>query len=191
MYVFVSVCMCYVDIMTNAPSWMQMVEASFSPEPTLRKAERQIFCLGSPKRTQNWLSQFFVESKDSNAITLKLGVGRYKIMTPSMARPFFVDVEEDAQYDSANITLEKSGDRIMFTSSKQEDIYDNMSGAMENAASPQRVVLTPGSVTINIENADSKRHRVQLAYRSVASLVRCLDNYVWICLMNARMHLIK
>lgn len=157
------------DISYNV-DFAEVVEATFSPEPQLRKTARALFCLGSPKRTLHWLAQFVVPARDQHSITVRLGVGRYKLQTPSMTQPLFIDVEADAQHTSVSAQLARDGSAVHISAAHEEDVYDNVEGATTSARTPHRVVLAPGSVTIHVENTDDSDRRVQLAWRSLANL---------------------
>jgi hypothetical protein len=158
----------------------QIVEATFASEPQLRKATRAVFCLGSPKRVQHWLSQFVVPGKDQHSVSLRLGVGRYKLQAPGVRRPLFIDVEEEAQQTTVNAQLVRKGDSLEISAEHEESIYDNLEGAAAGGSSSNRVALAPGSVTIHVENNEPGEHRVQLAWRSLAHLV-CICVCVCVC----------
>jgi class 3 adenylate cyclase len=133
---------CDIDFTT---SFEQNVEATFSPEPSVRAAERLVFCHGSPSSTRSWLAQFVVAPHDKHELKLRLGAGRYRVQSAGIAGNTLVEVVSDGTVDTVPIAIESS-----------------LTPSLVNAAKA-------GEVRFVVENRDVKPRRVQLAHRSLAS----------------------
>lgn len=136
---------CDVDF---GASFADNVEATFSPEPTVRAAERMVFCLGSPASTKSWLAQRIVAPGEAITLSLSLGSGRYFLQAAGVdgALPFDVG---DGGADAATAVLRTVEGKTTFS------------------AVPR---LATGAVTLRIENACDKPRRIQLTHRAFASL---------------------
>ncbi len=136
---------CDIDFTT---SFEQNVEATFSPEPAIRQAERLLFCHGSPSSTKSWLAQFVVEPREKQEITLRLGAGRYRLQAQGIARGTLIDVDEDGAAD-VRVAIE------------------TLEGQPRLPA--QVPAAKAGSFKLFVENTRDDARRVQIAHRAFAS----------------------
>ena len=113
-----------------------------------------------------------MEANDTYSVKLRLGVGRYKLLTPTVAQPLFIDIEENAQCTATTIVISRVNGSLTLSAARAEDVYENLEGASTEGGKPKRVVLAPGPVVLQVENEDGDRHRLQVAWRSLASIVR-------------------
>ena len=124
------------------------VEATFSPEPQVRQAERLLFCHGSPSSTKSWLAQFATEPGATSRLQIQLGAGRYRLQTAGQARTCaieVVDVDDNDVVSAASATIDG------------------------NALPISLPRLRAGLVELSIYNTDQRRHRVQFVHRVLAS----------------------
>lgn len=131
---------CDLDFSTG---FADNVEATFAPEPTVRAADRSVFCLGSPSSTKSWLAQRVVKPGESVTLTLQLGPGRYRLQAAGIDGTVAFDVGADGISEVAT-TLTRAG------------------------FSPV-ARLKAGAVTLRIDNGDDVERRVQLVHRAFAS----------------------
>jgi class 3 adenylate cyclase len=136
---------CDIDFTT---SFEQNVEATFSPEPVVRAAERLVFCHGSPASTKSWLAQFVVLPSATHELALKLGRGRYRLQAAGIQGQSLIDVEDEGD-ESARVSVEKIEGKPV------------LPGAIP--------VLKAGKVKIVVDNKDVDQRRMQLAHRAFAS----------------------
>ncbi|HEY4222139.1 MAG TPA: DUF5939 domain-containing protein, partial [Myxococcota bacterium] len=139
---------CDIDFTT---SFEQNVEATFSPEPAVRAAERLVFCHGSPSSTKSWLAQFVVSPHAQHEISLQLGTGRYRVQAAGIAGNTLMDVNDEAS-SSAHVRVG----------------IEKLAGG--DARLPAQVPeAKAGKVTVVVDNKDDVPRRVQLAHRALAS----------------------
>ncbi len=132
------------------------VEATFSPEPTVRPAERLVFCHGSPSSTKSWLAQFVVEAGATYDLDIELPPGRYRFQAAGLkgAGAFEVATDDDGVANEESV----EATRVVVSADDGGRIV-----------APAR--LRAGrTVKLSVENADRSAHRVQLAHRAFASL---------------------
>jgi class 3 adenylate cyclase len=125
------------------------VEATFRPEPAVRAAERVVFCHGSPSSTPSWLAQFIVPPRASHTLSTRLSVGRYRVQGQGVGRPLLVDVDAAATAHELRTVIDTEGKQTRLTGAS--------------------TTLAPGECLFVFENTDDVPHRVQLAWRTLAS----------------------
>jgi class 3 adenylate cyclase len=73
---------CNIDFTVN---FEQSVELTFHPNPSIRIADIETFCIGGPQVTPHIAAQQLLPPGSSRAIDLKLAAGRYRLRTMSLA----------------------------------------------------------------------------------------------------------
>ena len=73
---------CNIDFTVN---FEQSVELTFHPNPSIRIADIETFCIGGPQVTPHVAAQQLLPPGSSRAIDLKLAAGRYRVRTMSLA----------------------------------------------------------------------------------------------------------
>jgi len=73
---------CNIDFTVN---FEQSVELTFHPNPSIRIADIETFCIGGPQVTPHVAAQQLLPPGSSRAIDLKLAAGRYRLRTMSLA----------------------------------------------------------------------------------------------------------
>ena len=73
---------CNIDFTVN---FEQSVELTFRPNPSIRIADKEIFCVGGPQVTPHIAAQQLLSPRSSRSIDLKLIAGRYRLRTMSLA----------------------------------------------------------------------------------------------------------
>jgi class 3 adenylate cyclase len=138
---------CDIDFTT---SFEQNVEATFSPEPAVRSAERLVFCHGSPSSTKAWLAQFVVPPNGAHEQQVALGAGRYRLQAAGIQGNTLIDVIAEAGgQDAVKVGIETLEGKPRLPS--------------------QVPALKAGRVKILVENKGDSPRRVQLAHRAFAS----------------------
>ncbi len=143
---------CDIDF---SSSFDDNVEATFSPEPTIRQAERLVFCHGSPSSTRSWLAQLVVEPGAQRTLELNLPPGRYRFQGAGLKSVGAFEVVAD---DSgvANVSGDEAVDVAIAA--------DSDGGVVV----PARV--GGGAHSFRIKNTDGVARRIQLAHRAFASM---------------------
>jgi class 3 adenylate cyclase len=72
---------CNIDFLVN---FEQSVELTFRPNPSIRKAAGNLFCVGGPQVTPHIAAQQLLAPHSSRAIDLPLDEGRYRLRTMSL-----------------------------------------------------------------------------------------------------------
>lgn len=124
-------------------AFAENVEATFSPEPTIRAATHTVFCLGSPSSTRSWLAQRVLKPGESITLSFQLGSGRYRLQAAGVQGTAAFDVADEG-VDAVSTTLDAAG----FTPIPR---------------------LKAGPVSVRIDNADVVERRIQLVHRAFAS----------------------
>ena len=73
---------CNIDFTAN---FEQSVELTFRPNPSIRIADIETFCIGGPQVTPHIAAQQLLSPGSSRAIDLKLAAGRYRLRTMGLA----------------------------------------------------------------------------------------------------------
>ena len=143
---------CDIDFST---SFEQNVEATFSPEPAVRAAERLVFCHGSPQSTTMWLAQFTVAADGEHELSMELGAGRYRLQAAGLLGATLIDIDAAAPgpigADADALHLEVA----------------NVDGVATLPATAK--AMRPGPVNIVVHNKIARPLRLQLAHRAFAS----------------------
>lgn len=123
------------------------VEAAFAPPPSVREVSSVTFCLGSPRRTSHWISQFTLLPKESRTLRPRLSAGRYRMQATGLTQSTLIDV---------GATGETSG-RV---------VVERLAG---NPALPDATVpLRAGDLQIEVRNEDTAPHVFQLVHDAFA-----------------------
>jgi class 3 adenylate cyclase len=69
---------CNIDFTVN---FEQSIELTFRPNPSIRKAAAETFCIGGPQVTPHIAAQQLLEPNSTRAIELSLETGRYRLRT--------------------------------------------------------------------------------------------------------------
>ena len=72
---------CNIDFKVN---FEQSVELSFRPNPSIREADVEIFCIGGPQVMPHVLAQQLLPAGQSRSIDLELEAGRYRLRTMTL-----------------------------------------------------------------------------------------------------------
>lgn len=73
---------CNIDFTAN---FEQSVELTFRPNPSIREADKETFCIGGPQVTPHIAAQQLLSPRSSRPVDLKLVEGRYRLRTMSLA----------------------------------------------------------------------------------------------------------
>jgi adenylate cyclase len=120
------------------------VEATFSPEPGVRKAERLVFCHGAPSGVRHWRAQTVVGAASTANVVVPLAAGRYRVQVAGTTRTLDLRVANDA------------GDHSV---------------AVQLPLAPRTAVQVAqaGDVTFSLDNTDHKPVRMQIVHRAYQS----------------------
>jgi class 3 adenylate cyclase len=72
---------CNIDFKVN---FEQSVELTFRPNPSIREAEREIFCIGGPQVMPHVMAQQLLPAGQSRSVNVTLEPGRYRLRTVSL-----------------------------------------------------------------------------------------------------------
>jgi class 3 adenylate cyclase len=72
---------CNIDFTVN---FEQSVELTFRPNPSIREADVEVFCIGGPQVMPHVMAQQLLTAGQSRAVDLKLEPGRYRLRTMSL-----------------------------------------------------------------------------------------------------------
>jgi class 3 adenylate cyclase len=149
---------CDIDFST---SFEQNVEATFSPEPSVRAAERLVFCHGSPSSTKSWVAQVVVEPRSTHETQLTLGAGRYRLQAAGIDGSALLEVLPPAEGVAPEAAPGAPAAELVRVG------IERLEGKprLPSAVPPVRA----GRIKIVIENHDDEPRRVQLAHRALAS----------------------
>jgi adenylate cyclase len=127
----------------------QNVEAAFAPLPSIRHAEPALFCLGSPRRSAHWISQFTLAPGEARTLTPTWSSGRYGLQAAGVVGRTVLDVGATGS-PSAAITLEPAVDE-------------------RGARLPAHVAtLHSGPLQLTVKNGDTHSRRFQLVHDAFA-----------------------
>jgi class 3 adenylate cyclase len=73
---------CNIDFTVN---FEQSVELTFRPNPSIREADQEIFCVGGPQVTPHIAAQQLLPPRSNRTIDLDLDVGRYRLRAMGLA----------------------------------------------------------------------------------------------------------
>jgi class 3 adenylate cyclase len=90
---------CNIDFKVN---FEQSVELSFKPNPSIRVAEAEMFCVGGPQVMPHVLTQQLLPAGQARAVDLTLEPGRYRLRTMTLSGWQHLRAVEDGE---AAITL--------------------------------------------------------------------------------------
>ena len=95
---------CNIDFKIN---FEQSVELSFKPNPSIRVAEVELFCVGGPQVMPHVFTQQLLPAGQSRSIDLTLEPGRYRLRTMTLSGWQHLRAGED---DEAAVTLRATAD---------------------------------------------------------------------------------
>jgi hypothetical protein len=124
------------------------VEAAFSPPSHIRDAHAVMFCLGSPRRTSHWISQFTLAPNETRTLRPRLSAGRYRMQATGLNQQTLIDVGATGE-------------------SKGKVILEHLAG--RGAVMPDSTVpLHAGDLEIECRNEDRVAHVFQLVHDAFA-----------------------
>ncbi len=83
---------CNIDFTIN---FEQSVELTFRPNPAIREAETEMFCVGGPQVTPHIAAQQLLPAGDRRSIDVELELGRYRLRTMGLPGWQHLRVSED------------------------------------------------------------------------------------------------
>jgi len=96
---------CNIDFTVN---FEQSVELTFRPNPSIREADTEMFCIGGPQVTPHIAAQQLLPPRSRRAIDLKLEPGRYRLRTMSLSGWQHLRASEDGKA-SATLSATAAG----------------------------------------------------------------------------------
>jgi class 3 adenylate cyclase len=123
---------CNIDFTVN---FEQSVELTFRPNPSIRIADIETFCIGGPQVTPHIAAQQLLLPGSSRAIDLKLAEGRYRLRTMSLAGWQHLRATEAG---GPVATLSASGEGW---SNEELEIGTNASLEFENATDEEQLFI--------------------------------------------------
>jgi class 3 adenylate cyclase len=97
---------CRIDFKVN---FDRFVEVTFRPNASLRPAEMQDFCMGSPQRTPHIVAQQLLAPQSKRALNLPLEPGRYRLRALELSGGLDVSVTADNGHSEAKVSITESG----------------------------------------------------------------------------------
>ncbi len=147
---------CLACDITFTTNFADNVEATFSPERSVRAAERLVFCHGSPASTKSWLAQVVVQPGSEAVLNLTLGQGRYRLQGAGIARPAdFSVIDDDVDAGSGGGAVHT----VIAT------VGEGDAGTVVSAVPS----MGSGAVMIRLKNVGAQPHRMQLSHRAFTS----------------------
>jgi class 3 adenylate cyclase len=134
---------CDIDVSANVAN---NVEASFAPQAAIRSVDRAVFCLGSPRGTPRWLAQFPIAPGGEHVLSMRLGVGRYRLQTAGSTQGSDIDV-------------------VATGGNGHAAVLDDAHGFVAQEAVP----LGAGELTVTVQNPSDRLARCQFVHRNHAS----------------------
>ncbi|HYR75575.1 MAG TPA: adenylate/guanylate cyclase domain-containing protein [Pyrinomonadaceae bacterium] len=123
---------CNIDFTAN---FEQSVELTFRPNPSIRIADIETFCIGGPQVTPHIAAQQLLPPVSSRAIDLKLAAGRYRLRTMGLAGWQHLRATEAGEPVA---TLSASG---VGWSNEELEIGTNASLDFENATDEEQLFI--------------------------------------------------
>jgi class 3 adenylate cyclase len=123
---------CNIDFTAN---FEQSVELTFRPNPSIRIADIETFCIGGPEVTPHIAAQQLLPPGSSRPIDLKLAAGRYRLRTMSLAGWQHLRASESGEPVA---TLSATGEGW---SNEELEIGTNASLDFENATDEEQLFI--------------------------------------------------
>jgi class 3 adenylate cyclase len=95
---------CNIDFTVN---FEQSVEVTFRPNPSIREADQETFCMGGPQVTPHIAAQQLLSAHSRRRVEVKLAEGRYRLRTMSLPGWQHLRVSKTS---ASGITLTASGE---------------------------------------------------------------------------------
>jgi len=123
---------CNIDFAVN---FEQSVELTFRPNPSIRKAEGETFCIGGPQVMPHVAAQQLLPPHSTRAIVLSLTAGRYRLRTMSVPGWQHLRASENG---AAAVTLRATSDGW---SVNELDIATNADITFENSTGEEQLFI--------------------------------------------------
>lgn len=124
---------CHIDFSVN---FEKLVEVVFSPNPSIRKVEIKIFCVGSPQLTPHIVLQQVIKPGECREVRLSLESGRYRLRGEAHSNEQFVQVHSEGVREKDFVLSQESwpGQEVILSTSPKL-IFQN------KTQTPQLVIL--------------------------------------------------
>ncbi len=123
---------CNIDFAVN---FEQSVELTFRPNPSIRKTESEVFCVGGPQVMPHVAAQQLLAPHATRAIDLPLDAGRYRLRTMSIPGWQHLRVTEDG---ASAMTLRATGDGWI---AEELEVDRNAEINFENATEDEQLFI--------------------------------------------------
>ena len=123
---------CNIDFAVN---FEQSVELTFRPNPSIRKTESEVFCVGGPQVMPHVAAQQLLAPHSTRAIDLSLDAGRYRLRTLSIPGWQHLRVTEDG---ASAVTLRATGDGWI---AEELEVDRNAEINFENATADEQLFI--------------------------------------------------
>jgi class 3 adenylate cyclase len=123
---------CNIDFAVN---FEQSVELTFRPNPSIRKTESEVFCVGGPQVMPHVVAQQLLAPHSTRAIDLSLDAGRYRLRTMSIPGWQHLRVTEDG---ASAVTLRATGDGWI---AEEFEVDRNAEINFENATADEQLFI--------------------------------------------------
>jgi class 3 adenylate cyclase len=123
---------CNIDFAVN---FEQSVELTFRPNPSIRKSESEMFCIGGPQVVPHIVAQQLLTPGASRAIELSLDPGRYRLRTMGLPGWQHLRATEGAQ---AAVKLRATNDGW---ASEELEIATDAEISFENATADEQLFI--------------------------------------------------
>src|SRR5882724_7332563 len=123
---------CNIDFAVN---FEQSVELTFRPNPSIRKTESEVFCVGGPQVMPHVAAQQLLPPHSTRAIDLSLDAGRYRLRTMSIPGWQHLRVTEDG---ASALTLRATGDGWI---AEELEVDRNAEINFENATADEQLFI--------------------------------------------------
>lgn len=123
---------CNIDFAVN---FEQSVELTFRPNPSIRKTDSEVFCVGGPQVMPHVAAQQLLTPHSTRAIDLSLDAGRYRLRTMSIPGWQHLRVTEDG---ASAVTLRATGDGWI---AEELEVDRNAEINFENATADEQLFI--------------------------------------------------
>jgi len=117
---------CNIDFKVN---FEQSVELSFRPNPSIREADVEIFCVGGPQVMPHVLTQQLLPAGQSRSIGLTLERGRYRLRTMTLSGWQHLRADDDGEV-AATLRAHPEGwsDEEIAIATEADIVFENATG---------------------------------------------------------------
>ncbi len=123
---------CNIDFAVN---FEQSVELTFRPNPSIRKTDSEVFCIGGPQVMPHVAAQQLLAPHSTRGIALSLDAGRYRLRTMSIPGWQHLRVTEDG---ASAVTLRATGDGWI---AEELEVDRNAEINFENATADEQLFI--------------------------------------------------